>query len=104
MASPHRGSFSGPRKGRITSNFPGFQDARAEKSPTRLQEEPQNLLLLFKQAILLYRRHRAAHTEYLTEKTFHLELASTLEADVKALDALVNEGWFQEIEPRRLRV
>jgi len=57
---------------------------------------------LFRQIILLYRRWRAAHTERLVEKTFHLDLAATLEQDVKALDALVNADWFQQIEPLRL--
>jgi diguanylate cyclase (GGDEF)-like protein len=57
---------------------------------------------LFKQNIFLYRRFRAASAERLTEKSFHLELANTLEEDVKILDALVNEPWFQQIEPLRL--
>jgi diguanylate cyclase (GGDEF)-like protein len=57
---------------------------------------------LLKQALLRYRRWRAAHTEGLTEKTFHLALAETLEQEVRALDALVNEEWFQRIEPLRL--
>jgi diguanylate cyclase (GGDEF)-like protein len=38
----------------------------------------------------------------LTEKTFHLELVNTLEEEVKLLDALVNEVWFQNIQPLRL--
>jgi diguanylate cyclase (GGDEF)-like protein len=54
---------------------------------------------LFKRVILSYRRWQAARTECLTEKTFHLELTDTLEQDVRALDALVNEPWFQSIEP-----
>lgn len=57
---------------------------------------------LFKQILLRYRRSRAAHTEGLTEKTFHLALAETLEQEVRALDALVNEEWFQNIERLRL--
>jgi diguanylate cyclase (GGDEF)-like protein len=57
---------------------------------------------LFKQIIYRYRRDRAAQTERLTEKTFHTELANTLEQEVKTLDALVNEEWFQQIGPWRL--
>jgi diguanylate cyclase (GGDEF)-like protein len=59
-------------------------------------------LPLFKQIVLLYRRHRAAHIESLTEKTFHLDLTESLELPVKSLDALVNEEWFQSIKPVRL--
>jgi diguanylate cyclase (GGDEF)-like protein len=57
---------------------------------------------LFKQIIYGYRRERAARAEHLTEKTFHPELAGTLEQEVKTLDALVNAEWFQQIEPLRL--
>ncbi|MCI0455485.1 MAG: GGDEF domain-containing protein [Gemmataceae bacterium] len=59
-------------------------------------------LPLFKQIILRYRRHRAADTESKTEKTFHLELTETLEQEVKALDALVNDEWFDKVETLRL--
>jgi diguanylate cyclase (GGDEF)-like protein len=38
----------------------------------------------------------------LTEKTFHVELTGTLEHEVKTLDALVNEAWFQQIDSLRL--
>ena len=41
-------------------------------------------LPLFKQLVLLYRRHRAAYIESMTEKTFHLELTNTLEQEVRA--------------------
>lgn len=57
---------------------------------------------LLKQIILLYRRHRAAYTETKTEKTFHPELLNTLEEEVKVLDGLVNENWFQKIAMLRL--
>ncbi len=57
---------------------------------------------LFKQIIYRYRRDRAAQTELLTEKTFHPELASTVEQEVKTLDALVKEEWFQQIGAWRL--
>ncbi|MDZ4796957.1 MAG: GGDEF domain-containing protein [Bryobacteraceae bacterium] len=61
-----------------------------------------NRLPLFKQMVFGYRRYRAAETERLTEKTFHLELAGTLEQDVKLLDAIVSEARFQKIEALRL--
>jgi diguanylate cyclase (GGDEF)-like protein len=67
-----------------------------------LSKEDLNYPSLLKQILYLYRRWRAADTERYTEKTFHLELAETLEQDVKALDAVVNEEWFQKIEPLRL--
>ncbi len=57
---------------------------------------------LFKQIMLSYRRDRAAATERMTEKTFHLELANILEEEVKALDAVVNHPSFQAIENLRL--
>jgi len=60
------------------------------------------LLPLFKRIILLYRRDRAAHTERYTEKTFHLELADTLEEEVKALELLSAVEDFQRIEHLRL--
>jgi diguanylate cyclase (GGDEF)-like protein len=61
-----------------------------------------NLLPLFKRINLLYRRDRAAHTERYTEKTFHLELAETLEEEVNALDRLTAAENFQRIEQVRL--
>ena len=57
---------------------------------------------LFKQIVLHYRRHRAAYTESKTEMTFHPELLNILQEEVKVLDALVSEDWFQKIEPARL--
>ena len=68
----------------------------------RLSKHDPARFPLFKQIILLYRRHRAAHTESKTEKTFHLELTETLEQEVKALDALVNAEWFDKVEMLRL--
>lgn len=70
------------------------KDNLAKSDPRRLP--------LFKQIVLLYRRHRAAETERLTEKTFHLELTGTLEQEVKALDALVSDEWFAELATLRL--
>ncbi len=67
-----------------------------------LDRRDPNLLILFKQILLLYRRDRAAYTEKLTEKTFNIELAQTLESDLKALDAVADQKWFQEIPLVRL--
>lgn len=63
---------------------------------------PPEFLPLFKQMILRYRRWRAANTEGLREKTFHLELTRTLDEEINTLDAIVQAGWFQRIEPLRL--
>lgn|SRR5262245_3196064 len=68
----------------------------------KLSGEDPNLLPLFKRIILLYRRDRAAHTERYTEKTFHLELAETLEEELKALDALMDVDAFSRIGHLRL--
>lgn len=68
----------------------------------KLTSEGPNLLPLFKRIVLLYRRHRAADTERLLEKTFHLELAVTLEEEVKALDAVTEAEGFLQIEQLRL--
>ncbi|MCI0378299.1 MAG: GGDEF domain-containing protein [Gemmataceae bacterium] len=54
-------------------------------------------LPLFKQMILCYRRHRAASTEMLVDKTFHRELTESLEQEVNALDALVATEWFHQL-------
>jgi diguanylate cyclase (GGDEF)-like protein len=69
---------------------------------TKLSSHDPKLLPLFKRIILLYRRYRAAETERLTGKTFHLELAGTLEEEVKALDALTASESFSQIELLRL--
>jgi diguanylate cyclase (GGDEF)-like protein len=63
----------------------------------KLSDTNANYLPLFKQLVVLYRRHRAAETELFKEKTFHPEMVSTLEEDVLALDRLTNEAWFREI-------
>jgi diguanylate cyclase (GGDEF)-like protein len=68
----------------------------------KLTSEDLNLLPLFKRIVLLYRRHRAAATERLLEKTFHLELTATLEEEVKALDALTEAEGFLQIAQLRL--
>ncbi len=57
---------------------------------------------LFNRIMLLYRRHRAAETERLTEKTFHLELAASLEEEVKALESLTSEMAFLQTAQLRL--
>ncbi len=57
---------------------------------------------LFKQMILRYRRHRAAHTEAHREKTFHAGMIATLDEEINSLDALVETDWFQKIDPLRL--
>lgn len=80
----------GPAEG-VTDRVVGILTARQSGLPG-----------LLKQVILLYRRHRAAHTEALTEKTFHLEMTSALERDVKALDSMVTQDWFLRIEAPRL--
>jgi diguanylate cyclase (GGDEF)-like protein len=68
----------------------------------RLSKQAPDRKGLFKQIVLRYRRERAAYTESLTEKTFHLELTSMLEQEVKTLDALVSEPWFQAVGEFRL--
>jgi len=67
-----------------------------------LSQGDLNQLRLFKQIIYRSRRWRAAYTEGLIDKTFHLELTGTLEQDIKVLDSMVNEEWFQKIETLRL--
>ncbi len=67
-----------------------------------LGKDDLSRLPLFKQIIVSYRRYRAAETERLAEKTFHLELAGKLEEDVKALDSLVANELFQQISVHRL--
>lgn len=67
-----------------------------------LSRDDRSLPPLFKRIILLYRRHRAAETERLTEKTFHLELTDQLAQDVKALDALTATESFARLEEPRL--
>jgi hypothetical protein len=64
--------------------WPGSAMTTAQMGETLSKADP-NQLPLFKQVILLYRRHRAADTESKTEKTFHLELTDTLEQEVALL-------------------
>jgi diguanylate cyclase (GGDEF)-like protein len=52
---------------------------------------------LFKRIVQLNRRDWATETEPLIEKTFHLELAETLEAERRALDAFVSAETFVKI-------
>jgi hypothetical protein len=66
----------------------------AEKMSARLP--------LFRQIVLHYRRHWAALTEERRDKTAHAELIETLERDLRALDGLVSQEWFQEIEETRI--
>src|SRR5262249_38089187 len=64
--------------GAMLADIQGSPEARmpaAQIGETLSRSDPSRLLL-FKQIILLYRRHRAAYTESKTEKTFHLELTS----------------------------
>jgi diguanylate cyclase (GGDEF)-like protein len=68
----------------------------------RLSTQTSDKLGLFKQLVLRYRRERAAYTERLLEKTFHVELTSNVEQEIQTLDALVNEPWFKAIGPSRL--
>lgn len=79
------------------SRWPGEAMSFAQ-TRTKLEAVQANHQPLLKQIILRYRRERAAYTETKTEMTFHLELLKTLEEEVKVLDALANEQWFQEIE------
>lgn len=59
-------------------------------------------LLLFKQVILRYRRQRAASTEALRAKTFHLGLTQMLDEEINTLDAVVETERFEEIGLWRL--
>jgi diguanylate cyclase (GGDEF)-like protein len=68
----------------------------------KLSKGDPRRLQLFKEMVNRYRRWRATYIESLTEKTFHPEMTETLEQEVKTLDALVNEEWFQQIESQPL--
>ncbi len=57
---------------------------------------------VLKQAVLYYRRDKATYTETLLEKTFHPELSATIEKEIKTLDALTSQDWFQAIPTFRL--
>jgi diguanylate cyclase (GGDEF)-like protein len=57
---------------------------------------------LLKQIILRYRRFWAAVTEARRDKTAHPEVVETLEAEVRILDHLVSQEWFQKVEDRRI--
>lgn len=81
--------------------LPGAGSSDAQLGEQLTQGDPSRLPFL-KQIVLLYRRHRAAATERFTEMTFHLELTSTLEREINALDALVAQDWFQQITSMRL--
>jgi diguanylate cyclase (GGDEF)-like protein len=69
---------------------------------SHLAANAQTQLPVFKQAILRYRRFRAAATEQLAEKTFHIALTVTLEEEIRSLDALANHDAFLAIESKRL--
>jgi len=92
------------RTGDILRDMQGWPDATMLVSQVReqlLAGDP-NRLPLFQQIVCRYRRSRAAYIESLTEKTIHAELTETLEQEVKALDALAGEDWFQKINVLRL--
>jgi diguanylate cyclase (GGDEF)-like protein len=57
---------------------------------------------VLKQAVLYYRRDKATYTETLLEKTFHPELSATIEKEIKTVDALTSQDWFQAIPTFRL--
>ena len=78
------------------------ENVEVEKAVGRFVSRDVKLAPLFKQIILLYRRYRAANTERLTEKTIQIELADSLERDIKALDRMVAEEWFKDIATMRL--
>jgi diguanylate cyclase (GGDEF)-like protein len=86
----------------LLSEITGFQPGTLEALGHYLSKCKATNKQLFKQIIYRYRRDRAVLTERLTEKTFHPELASMLEKEVKTLDVLVNEEWFQQIGHLRL--
>ena len=89
---------------RIFVKVHGWQDGAIpipELVERILKVEP-DLIPLFKRILLAYRRHRASETERLVGKTFHLELTTTLEEEVKALDALAQHASFQTLEDIRL--
>ena len=56
----------------------------------------------FKQMVLRYRRHIAARTEELRERTFHPGLIQTLDEEINSWDEVTRADWFQKIEPLRL--
>ena len=82
----------------------GWREERisAAQVVEKLSNDDPDRSPLFKQIVFRYRRCRAAYTESLSEKTFHVELTNTVEEEVKALDNLVSEEWFQKIEGLRL--
>jgi diguanylate cyclase (GGDEF)-like protein len=59
--------------------------------------DPPTWRPLFKQAVLLYRRHLATYVEDLLARTFHLELTAALRHDLDALNVLCQQDWFQAI-------
>ena len=67
-----------------------------------LSGEDPSIPSLFKRIMLLYRRHQAAETERLTEKTFHLQFTALLEHEKKTLDSLTSAESFLQIADLRL--
>jgi hypothetical protein len=91
------------RTERIAGSIPGDQyDLLSLQNLLGRLGNDENNFRLLKRIMLLYRRHRAAETERLTGKTFHLELAGTLEEELKALDALTMENSFSKLADIRL--
>jgi len=80
--------------------WPG--DLTLEEVGVRLRQHAVPRQQLFKEIVLRSRRVKAAVAEQLTEKTFDLQLVASLQFDTNALDALVNQDWFQQIAPLRL--
>lgn len=78
------------------------QPIDGDKVRERLSKHDPRKMAVFKQVMLLYRRHCAVTTEGMTEKTFHLGLTETLEKELKDLDTLVGADWFQAIKNHRL--
>src|SRR5437879_2861913 len=64
---------------RLLQNIQGWpgEPISARSVADKLSAAEPDLDRLFKQIIFTYRRWRAAYSEGLTEKTFHLELAGT---------------------------
>jgi diguanylate cyclase (GGDEF)-like protein len=61
-----------------------------------------NVIALFKQILLLYRRSRAARLEILSAKTIHPGMAATIAQEIVELDVVATHEWFQRIPKERL--
>jgi diguanylate cyclase (GGDEF)-like protein len=85
----------------LISDFSSLAELNAEN-----EHLPEQLGLarfpLLKQIVLRYRRFWAALTEARRDQTAHPEVIETLEAEVRILDHLVSQEWFQQVEERRI--